>query len=247
MDLFGHKIGSVPDSIDKETYTKSFVEVVFPKVRITDHKEFMYGAPCRRYKFLDIEKPSNLPYATVPVEELRNVRDVFEECYVDAIKHRFVYNFFDRHPRNLMTERLEEKAAVYFNLLSLTDAYIKNIEKSSELKKNKKQRYRRNKKKNDKKKQKDSICPIHGGYKWGEETDEEEDDPTTLYLRERQKNRKIEEENKEKLNQLGDLLDKAETVFNPKKRSTDEGEDKTERVFYQIELTTKKENGTSSD
>jgi hypothetical protein len=218
----------------------------------------MYGAPCRRYKFLDIEKPGNLPYATVPVEQLRNVRDVFEECYVDAIKHRFVANFFDRHPRGLMIERLEEKAAVYFNLLSLTDAYIKNIEKSSESKKSKKQRYRRNKKKNDKKKQKDSIYPIHGGEKWGEETDEEEDeDITTRYIRERKKNRKIEEENKEKLNQLGDLLDEVETVFKPKKRDTyEEEEDKTERVFYEIQLTEKKdlnewkefeENGTSSD
>jgi hypothetical protein len=146
------------------------MDVVFPKVRITDHKQFMYGDPCRRYKFLDVEKPKlNLPYLNSPIKELEEARDIFEENYIDAIKHRFVANFFDRQPRNSLMEKLEENAALYFNLVSLCQAYIFNLQRTNESKKSKKQRYRRNKKKNDKKKNEDLK------EKRGNEISDEED------------------------------------------------------------------------
>jgi hypothetical protein len=129
------------------------MEVVFPRVVVTNHKEFMYGDVCRRHKFLKVEMPEEyLPYHDAQIGELELMRDAFEENYIDSIKQRFIANFFDKHPRHNFIEKLEENAVLYYNLFSLCDAYVKNIQRTSESKKSKKQRYRRNKKKNDQKK-----------------------------------------------------------------------------------------------
>lgn len=129
------------------------MEVCFPKVLVTSHKEFMYGDPCRRHRFLKVEMPEEyLPYSDAPIEELQAIRDTFQENYIDSIKQRFIVNFFDKHPRHDLTDKLEENAVLYYNLFSLCDAYINNIQRNTESKKSKKQRYRRNKKKNDQKK-----------------------------------------------------------------------------------------------
>ena len=129
------------------------MEVIFPRVVVTNHKEFMYGDVCRRHRFLKVEMPEEyIPYTGAPIEELQVMRDTLEENYIDSIKMRFIANFFDKHPRDDYIEKLEENAVLYYNLFSLCDAYIKNILQTSESKKSKKQRYRRNKKKNDQKK-----------------------------------------------------------------------------------------------
>jgi hypothetical protein len=133
--------------MDSETYNK----VVYPKVKVTNHIQFMHGNKETRFDHLEVELPEILPYSTISLEELKKIRNSFEISYIHWVKQRFVTNFFELRPSDLYLARLEERCAEHFNMMSILHCYIESIERLQDYKKSKKLRYRRNKKERENK------------------------------------------------------------------------------------------------
>ncbi len=134
-------------NMDSETYNK----VVYPKVKVTNHIQFMHGNKETRFDHLEVELPEILPYSTISLEELKKIRNSFEISYIHWVKQRFVTNFFELRPSDLYLARLEERCAEHFNMMSILHCYIESIERLQDYKKSKKLRYRRNKKERENK------------------------------------------------------------------------------------------------
>ena len=64
--------------MDSETYNK----VVYPKVKVTNHIQFMHGNKETRFDHLEVELPEILPYSTISLEELKKIRNSFEISYI---------------------------------------------------------------------------------------------------------------------------------------------------------------------
>lgn len=133
--------------MDSETYNK----VVYPKVKVTNHIQFMHGNKETRFDHLEVELPEILPYSTISLEELKKIRNSFEISYIHWVKQRFVTNFFELRPSDLYLARLEERCAERFNMMSILHCYIESIERLQDYKKSKKLRYRRNKRERENK------------------------------------------------------------------------------------------------
>jgi hypothetical protein len=133
--------------MDSETYNK----VVYPKVKVTNHIQFMHGNKETRFDHLEVELPEILPYSTISLEELKKIRNSFEISYIHWVKQRFVTNFFELRPSDLYLARLEERCAEHFNMMSILHCYIESIERLQDYKKSKKLRYRRNKRERENK------------------------------------------------------------------------------------------------
>ena len=163
--------------------SRLYQEVVFPKVVITNPKEFMFGDACRRYNYLKVETPPILPYSKVSIEELKHIRDGFIDSYIDLIKQRFHANYFSKYPNERFLERLEERSAEHFNMMSILDAYINSIENNIQAKKHKKQRYRRNKKEKMRREfNEDSNEGLHQYQQKEEEENTQEEDRTERFF-----------------------------------------------------------------
>jgi hypothetical protein len=134
-------------NMDSETYNK----VVYPKVKVTNHIQFMHGNKETRFDHLEVELPEILPYSTISLEELKKIRNSFEISYIHWVKQRFVTNFFELRPSDLYLARLEERCAEHFNMMSILHCYIESIERLQDYKKSKKLRYRRNKRERENK------------------------------------------------------------------------------------------------
>jgi hypothetical protein len=133
--------------MDSETYNK----VVYPKVKVTNHIQFMHGNKETRFDHLEVELPEILPYSTISLEELKKIRNSFEISYIHWVKQRFVTNFFELRPSDLYLARLEERCAEHFNMMSILHCNIESIERLQDYKKSKKLRYRRNKRERENK------------------------------------------------------------------------------------------------
>jgi hypothetical protein len=133
--------------MDSETYNR----VVYPKVKVTNHIQFMHGNKETRFDHLEVELPEILPYSTISLEELKKIRNSFEISYIHWVKQRFVTNFFELRPSELYLARLEERCAEHFNLMSILHCYTESIERLQDYKKSKKLRYRRNKRERENK------------------------------------------------------------------------------------------------